>query len=171
MSIASQKAREGAIANGDSTYIGKPCKQGHPGVRYVRKSACVECRNEERKKSSIKWTARFLKTDRGKALNAKNCAKWRIENKEKYNNIIKLAAAKRRAIFLNSIPHWLSDSSHSAIKKIYSSCPSGMAVDHIVPLNSKLVCGLHVPWNLQYLSISENSSKGNRWWPDDWNGN
>lgn len=39
-------------------------------------------------------------------------------------------------------------------------------VDHIVPMKSKRVCGLHTDYNLQVIRRSENTSKGNRYWPD-----
>lgn len=39
-------------------------------------------------------------------------------------------------------------------------------VDHIVPFNSDKVCGLHCEANMQIITFSKNSGKGNRHWPD-----
>lgn len=69
------------------------------------------------------------------------------------------SVGKRRAFKLNATPKW---SDLDAIKYIYSKCPEGFEVDHIVPLINDLVCGLHVPENLQYLTRKENASKGNK---------
>jgi 5-methylcytosine-specific restriction endonuclease McrA len=48
------------------------------------------------------------------------------------------------------------------IKSFYINCPEGMVVDHIIPLRGKNVSGLHVEYNLQYLTISENCKKQNK---------
>lgn len=74
-------------------------------------------------------------------------------------------AAKRQAI-----PPWAD---HEKIEKQFSlarkmEIDTGVPhhVDHIVPLQSDIVCGLHCEANLRVLSASENTRKGNRTWPD-----
>lgn len=66
--------------------------------------------------------------------------------------------AKRRATKINATPSWAN---LSLIKRIYENA-EGMHVDHIIPLQGELVCGLHVENNLQYLTPEENSRKGNK---------
>ena len=92
------------------------------------------------------------------------------------NNLDKRNAytAKRRSKKLQATPPWLTKEHLSAIRDFYTESKTlekatGIKhhVDHIVPLQGKNVCGLHVPWNLQVLTASENSSKNNSY-PDEW---
>lgn len=68
------------------------------------------------------------------------------------------------------MPSWAD---HAAILKAYrlARLYTGFTgvkwhVDHIVPLNSPLVCGLHVHTNLQVIPASTNMDKRNLSWPD-----
>ncbi len=85
----------------------------------------------------------------------KQQAEYRKENKGLFN----AKNAKRRALLINATPKWVD---FKEIETIYTNCPEGYHVDHIVPLNNEMVCGLHVPWNLQYLPAQENLKKSNR---------
>jgi len=69
--------------------------------------------------------------------------------------------ARRRLSIKRAIPSWLSKEQLNKIIEIYKNRPNGYHVDHIIPLNGKNVSGLHVPWNLQYLTIEDNLKKGN----------
>lgn len=87
----------------------------------------------------------------------------------------KLSKAERAAIQgernarkAKATPRWLSKKDMADIAEIYSqavllTASTGVKheVDHIVPLRSKVVCGLHVAWNLRVIPAHANRSKSN----------
>lgn len=83
-------------------------------------------------------------------------------------------STKRRVRKMTCTPNW-TDTEYEALFliEIYSlaalreSCTGfKWHVDHVVPLTSDRVCGLHCSDNLQLLPALENLSKGNYYWPD-----
>jgi len=70
--------------------------------------------------------------------------------------------ANRRARKLQACPEWLTEGHHKEMDQTHKNCPKGSHVDHIIPLKSEVVQGLHVPWNLQHLTASENRAKSNK---------
>ena len=67
---------------------------------------------------------------------------------------------RRRNAQASRTPLWAD---HAEINKIYcEAADKGLEVDHVIPLQGKLVSGLHTHNNLQLLSRTENASKGNR---------
>ena len=61
---------------------------------------------------------------------------------------------------LQAKPKWADE---KELNNIYCDARQlGLEVDHIIPLKHPLVCGLHVPLNLQLLSRSENARKSNK---------
>lgn len=71
--------------------------------------------------------------------------------------------ASYRAKKRNATPKWLTDLQIEETKLIYyiAKCLN-LEVDHIIPIRGKNVSGLHVPWNMQLLTRTENIRKGNR---------
>ena len=114
-----------------------------------------------------------------KELANQKSKEWRINNPEKAKAIWKkqrekrysqklVLNANRRAMKINATPSWLTAIHKAQIQEMYDvaiakTMQIGIKhdVDHIVPLLHDSVSGLHVPWNLQILTASENRQKSN----------
>lgn len=90
---------------------------------------------------------------------------WRKSNPEKHRS----REAKRNAAKLFATPGWVNFDEIAftyALAQI-KTLQTGIEheVDHIVPLQSNRVCGLHVDYNLQVITRKLNCEKSNRYWP------
>lgn len=123
------------------------------GVAYARQVSNLG--REAVNAKSREWSAKNRTKSRA----------WKAAWKKNNPEAVAAMSSKRRAALLNAIPLWAD--SH-AIIEIYRQCRDkpGYHVDHIVPLVSTLVCGLHCEANLQVIPAFENYSKNNRRWPD-----
>lgn len=147
---------------------------------YVYCKACTKVMHKEhyiRNYDSINArVANYAMKNPDKVAAAK--AEWQKDNPEKVKESTKrysklnphkvLARTnKRRASKLNATPSWLTEEHHKQMADMYWLAKDLEAisgekyhVDHIIPLQGKTVCGLHVPWNLQVLPADINVSKG-----------
>lgn len=118
-------------------------------------------RDQEKKRAAhARWRAGNVERERSRSN------RWKRENPSEAAAL----AATRRAITRRAAPAWAN---RFYIAEAYRlarirTAATGIkhVVDHIVPLQSPLVCGLHVEANLQVIPESINASKGNRWWND-----
>ena len=183
--------REEAKATGATHYYtGKPCKHGHIALRKT-KGSCIEClkiewqtSNESRAEYFKKYNKRDDTKDRKNDWYQANRdaviarAKTRpIEKLREYrntwkeNNIVQVRAdtKARRRKHREATPPWLTRKQKTEIRQLYQiaitmtkTTGEQYVVDHIVPLRSPDVCGLHVPWNLRVITQEENLKKSNK---------
>jgi hypothetical protein len=128
-------------------------------VRLARKLSYAKNKDIELAKASQYKAA-------NKKVLAENAARWLKDNP--YLN--RFYRSERRAAEKQAKPKWHS---RSEIREFYKQAVEFTEltgypwhVDHIVPLKSDLVCGLHWHGNMQVISGSDNQSKSNRYWPD-----
>jgi 5-methylcytosine-specific restriction endonuclease McrA len=97
--------------------------------------------------------------------------KRRSQKKWKDTNVLSVRAdtKNRRRKHRLATPKWLTLAQRREMREMYKiaitlSKTTGepYVVDHIVPLRSDEVCGLHVPWNLRVITREENLRKSNQ---------
>lgn len=181
------KTRKEAKELGAKYYFtGEPCTRGHIAPRKT-KGVCTECMKEdwavdnlrraENPKSEAAKAAGRRYYEKNRELMLTKASKQSPEDRRAYRKtwknrnpeIVQISANawKRRA--RDAAPHWLTPLQKSAISALYAQARAmtkltGVkhVVDHIVPLRSEVVCGLHVPWNLQIMTHNDNCAKSNK---------
>ena len=183
--------REEAKKSGSKYYFtGQPCKHGHVAPRKT-KGACIECLKVEWAKGNETRADYFREYNKREDVkDRKN--EWYQENREtvinnaatrpahvlreyrnawKVNNKTQVLADNkvRRRKHREATPPWLTRKQKSEIRQLYQiaitmtqTTGEQYVVDHIVPLRSHEVCGLHVPWNLRVITQEENLKKSNK---------
>jgi hypothetical protein len=190
------KTRAEAKATGAKHYFtGEPCKHGHIAPRKT-KGACIECLKVEWQQSADKRAEYFRRYNSGEEVKERK-HEWYQENKErviaaaatrpahvkrqyrnawKENNKTQIRAdtKARRRKHRDATPLWLTRKQKSQIRQLYQIAITNTqitgeqyVVDHIYPLRSEVVCGLHVPWNLRVVTREENLRKSNSLPGDD----
>jgi 5-methylcytosine-specific restriction endonuclease McrA len=122
-------------------------KKKDPSAGSLRTIAWQKANPEKYKAKQRAWLKKAYDRDPEKFK-----AKWR----------------KKRDAKARATPSWLTKEQRTEIASIYKraaqiSKSTGIkyTVDHIVPIGGDIASGLHVPWNLQILTLEENSAKGN----------
>ncbi len=156
--VANKKAEQGSRALANKAKRERRLNDPEP-IRAQERSKRLRNPEVYRKRDRERWvngkaqtTAAWLKADR-------IARPW----------IYAERARRRKAAVKRATPKWLSQQQRKEIvafyKKAYSmSQETGEKhhVDHIIPLNGVGICGLHVPWNLQVITATDNLKKGNR---------
>ena len=183
--------REEAKKTGSKYYFtGQPCKHGHIALRKT-KGSCVDClkvewakgnetraeyfrqynKQEEVKDRKNDW---YLKNRdqviaRASTRPAEQLREYRNTWKENNKTQVRADTKARRRKHREATPPWLTRKQKSEIRQLYQiaitmtqTTGEQYVVDHIVPLRSDVVCGLHVPWNLRVITQEENLKKSNK---------
>ena len=181
------KDRATAKATGAKYYFtGVPCIRGHITLRKT-KGACIDCIKEDWAKDNAKRSEKpkseaskaagkryyeknkDLVKARANARPKNEVSQYKKKYKEANPDLYKALTSVRKRRHRNATPKWISTSQKLAMRQLYLQAMEltkltgeRYVVDHIIPLISDEVCGLHVPWNLRVITQEENLRKSNK---------
>jgi hypothetical protein len=167
----------------------KTCKDSKPlteyrlkGKYYLRScKACAAAQANEWAKKNPGIRAAYVKKYRAKYQDKVGLyhTQYRAENRDLVNqrcadyrkrnpHVYAAHAAKRNAVKLQRTPKWVSENDMWMVEEAYKLAALRTKlfgfpwhVDHIIPLQGKLVSGLNTPYNLQVIPAVENRTKKN----------
>ncbi len=184
--------RRNAKQNGDKYYFtGRECLAGHIAKRYVSTGKCSECCRvydrvnynlEKRREANRRY---FAKDPKRKLRHLM----WQREYREKHpekiiakrerdraycqvNKTVRVGQrdpnTRRRKLVKFASVSWANREAMAAIyaeaRRLTKETGIKHAVDHVIPLRGRNVCGLHVETNMRVITQRENIRKGNRWY-------
>lgn len=166
--IAERRMSDGCIECADKA--ARAWQAAHP-EKVKAKTRAYQQKNAD-KLSAKNRAWRKANPDKHAALTAA----WRAANEDrvkatksswKKSNVAKVNAEnmRRYASKMNATPAWADNETIEQFyecAQVFRRIGLNMHVDHIVPLQGKAVCGLHVHNNLQILTAFANQSKSNR---------
>lgn len=92
-------------------------------------------------------------------LRKESSAKYQKANRGYYNSYHAIRSRHMKNAQIKSLTEW----DIFYMEELYDiAAKRSLEVDHIIPIKHDKVCGLHVPWNLQMLTRSENAKKSNK---------
>ena len=167
-------------------FTGKPCTRGHIALRKT-KGVCVECmkedwvldnerRKEQPKSEAAKAAGRKYYERNKEAVKARaafrppsEVRQYKDLHKQKNPDYYKALTSVRKRRHRDATPLWVTAEQKLSMRQLYlqaqqltKTTGERYVVDHIVPLISDEVCGLHVPWNLRVITQEENLKKSNK---------
>ena len=185
------KTRKEAQDSGAKYYFtGEPCKYGHIAPRKT-KGSCVECLKVEWQEAAEKRADYFREYNKREDVKERKndwyeahkeqviqaAATRPLEVKRVYQKAwkerntvwVRADTKARRRKHREATPSWLTREQKGQIRELYKiaitmtkTTGEQYVVDHIIPLRSEVVCGLHVPWNLRVIPRQENLLKSNK---------
>ena len=161
---AKQKRREWGAANREKVLASKRKYREANREKVAAAYAKWVAENPDKKdKSRQRWKAE--NRDAYLASCSRAGRKWRQENPEK----VTAKTARRRAQLRAAAVDWADREAMEAFyreaRRLTEETGVPHQVDHIDPLQSPFVCGLHNQFNLRIVTADENRRKHNRFSP------
>lgn len=120
-------------------YVNRACSDGYN--RRCKSCDSVRCKKYRQtqagRSKKLAIQLRYMKTPKGRAVDNKNGSMYRARKREQTCDCCE----------------------QREFTDVYYNTPDGYVVDHIIPLNRG---GLHCLDNLQYLTVYDNSAKGDK---------